>query len=83
MKSPISLTQKLIEEDATASYSTWCAGQDTKGLMKKLLDYWLPSLIMLQNSSPTFMSDIRISPDLTLDHKTTEYDQFVLLFTGR
>ena len=82
MKSPISLTQKSIEEDATASYSTWCAGQDMKGLMKKLLGYWLLSLIMLRNSSPTFMSNIWISLDLTPDHKTTEYDQFVLLFTG-
>ena len=72
MKSPISSTQKSIEEDATASCSTWCAGQDMKGLMKKLLGCWLLSLIMLWNSSLTFMSDIRISPDLTLDHKTTK-----------
>ena len=72
MKSPISSTQKLIEEDTTASCSTWCTGQDTKGLMKKLLGCWLPSLITLRSSSPTFMSDIQISPDLTPDHKTTK-----------
>ena len=69
MKSLISLTQKLIKEDATASCSTWCAGQDTKGLMKKLLGCWPLSLIMPWNS---FMSSIQISPDLTLDHKTTK-----------
>ena len=83
MKSLIFSTQKLIEEDTTASCSTWCAGQDMKGLMKKLLGCWLLSLIMLQNSSPTFMSDIWISLDLTLDHKNhQEYNQFLLLFTG-
>ena len=81
MKSPISLTQKSIKEDATASYSTLCAGQDTKGLMKKLLGCWLPSLIMLWNSSLTFMSNIQISLDPTLDHKMTKdtINFFVLL----
>ena len=72
MKSLISLTQKSIKEDATASCSTWCAGQDMKGLMKKLFGCWPPSLIMPQNLSPTFMSGIRISLDLTLNHKMTK-----------